>query len=116
MFLPDTNVLSEPRKINPNLGLLSWLKRADEDRLFLSSVSITEIRLGLALMNDGHKKRQLIIWLEQDLMIRFAKRIIVIDKEVALVWRDVMALISTSQTQRTNISFIRRRFLYQTNL
>jgi len=92
MFLLDTNVLSEAVKPTPDLRVLSWLGQMDEDILFLSTISIAEIRRGIALLNEEKKKSKLAAWLEQDLLIRFDKRIIHVDESVALAWGDAMGL------------------------
>ena len=46
-FLLDTNVLSEPTKPQPDIGVLGWLDAADEDRLYVSAVSFAELHLGI---------------------------------------------------------------------
>ena len=46
-FLLDTNVISEPMKAQPNAGVLAWLAKVDEDSVFLSVVTITELRCGV---------------------------------------------------------------------
>ena len=43
----DTNVVSEPLKPRPNSGVLAWLAKADEDSVFISVVTITELRYGV---------------------------------------------------------------------
>jgi len=92
MFLLDTNVLSEAAKPSPNPKVLAWLGAVDEDRLFLSAVSIAEIRHGIALLDDGKKRKQLAVWLEKELLHRFAKKIIPVDESTALAWGDLMGL------------------------
>ena len=46
-FLLDTNVISEPMKARPNAGVLAWLAEVEEDSLFVSVVTITELRYGI---------------------------------------------------------------------
>jgi len=92
MFLLDTNVLSELVKPLPNLKVLAWLEKADEDRLFLSAVSIAEIKRGISLKDKGRKQNSLTAWLENDLLPRFDKRIIPIDESISLVWGDLMGI------------------------
>jgi len=92
MFLLDTNVLSELVKPVPNLKVLTWLEKADEDRLFLSVVSIAEIKHGISLKDKGRKQNSLTAWLENDLLPRFDKHIIPIDQTIALAWGDLMGL------------------------
>ncbi len=58
----------------------------DEERLYLSVITIGEIKSGIEKLNDGHKKSKLLHWLENDLLIRFQGRIISIDTEIMLQW------------------------------
>ncbi len=90
-LLLDTNVLSEPRRAAPNLNVLGWLDAVDEDRAFISVASIAELRRGVALMEDGHRRVALAGWLANDLPARFADRILPIDRAVAEHWGDLMA-------------------------
>nr|WP_210282769.1 type II toxin-antitoxin system VapC family toxin [Rhizobium sp. BK049] len=86
----DTNVLSEVTKPNPDAGVLGWLDGLDEDRSFISVVSVAEIRRGVALMGKGRKRDVLADWLARDLPQRFERRIIPVDEAVALAWGDLM--------------------------
>ncbi len=52
-LLLDTNVLSEVTKPCPDEGVLEWLHALDEDRTFVSIISIAGIRRGVALMDSG---------------------------------------------------------------
>ena len=71
-FLLDTNVLSEARRPEPHRGVLGWLDRLDEDRTFVSVVSLAELRRGVALMDKGRRRDALSAWLAHDLLERFA--------------------------------------------
>jgi predicted nucleic acid-binding protein len=90
-ILLDTNVLSEVTRPAPSARVLDWLHGLDEDRTFISAVSLAEIRRGVALMDSGRKRDALAIWLEQDLPQRFAGRILPVDESVAIGWGDLMA-------------------------
>ena len=90
-FLLDTNVLSEARRPEPDRGVLEWLDRLDEDRAFISVVSLAEIRRGVALMATGRRREMLAAWLARDLPERFAGRILAIDESAAFAWGDLMA-------------------------
>lgn len=91
-LLLDTNVLSEVTKPRPDGRVLEWLDGLDEDRCFMSVVSIAEIRRGVALMDGGRKRDALAEWLAVDLPQRFEQRVIFVDEPVALAWGDLMAL------------------------
>jgi toxin FitB len=82
-FLLDTNVVSEWTKPRPNRGMLSWLAGIDEDQVFLSVVTLTELRYGIERMPAGTRRKQLDEWLHHDLPIRFEGRILPIDELVA---------------------------------
>jgi predicted nucleic acid-binding protein len=91
-LLLDTNVLSEVTRPSPDARVLEWLDGLDEDRSFISVVSIAEIRRGVALMDEGRKREALAEWLAQDLPQRFEQRVLPVDEAVALAWGDLMGL------------------------
>jgi toxin FitB len=82
-FLLDTNVISEPMKARPNAGVLAWLAQIDEDSVFLSVVTITELRYGIERLASGRRRDRLDAWLRKDLISRFAERIFPVDLEIA---------------------------------
>ena len=90
-FLVDTNVVSEWLKPRPEPRVVSWLADVGEDRVFLSVVSLAEIRYGIDAMSAGRRREQLASWLEDDLPARFEGRILNIDQHVALAWGQVRA-------------------------
>lgn len=90
-FLLDTNVLSEGAKPRPNAGVLDWLAAADEDSLFLSVVSLAELRHGLERMAEGARRSALDDWLTGALPDRFAGRVLDIDADVADHWGRIVA-------------------------
>lgn len=91
-LLLDTNVLSEVTRPAPDARVLEWLDGLDEDRSFISVVSIAEIRRGVALMDEGRKREALAEWLARDLPQRFEQRVLSVDEPVALAWGDLMGL------------------------
>jgi hypothetical protein len=82
-FLLDTNVISEPTKQLPNKGVLAWLGEVNEDTVFLSVVTITELRYGIERLAAGRRRRRLDDWLRKELTARFAGRFLPVDHEVA---------------------------------
>ena len=82
-FLLDTNVISETMKPRPNAALLAWLAEADEDRTFLSVITLMELRYGGERMEAGRRRTRLEEWLDHDLPLRFEDRILAIDPRVA---------------------------------
>lgn len=82
-FLLDTNVVSEPTKIKPNSGLLAWLGSVNEERTFISTVTISELRYGIERLPAGARRSRLDEWLSKNLLARFEGRILPVDVEVA---------------------------------
>src|SRR5437660_2687162 len=90
-FLLDTNVVSEWVRARPNPGVVAWLDEVDEDRVFLSVATLAELRSGIARIPTGSRRVRLEDWLGEELPARFEGRILAIDREVALIWGDVVA-------------------------
>lgn len=89
-FLLDTNVLSEVRRPQPDRQVMDWLDQVDEDRVYLSVISIAEIARGVALLDAGRRRDELASWLTHDLPARFESRLLLIDERDALTWGRVM--------------------------
>lgn len=85
-FLLDTNALSEWVKPRPNPGLIGWMESADEDRIFISVVSLAELRYGVERMPAGKRRNRLEQWLQHELPSRFESRILPVDVSVAEAW------------------------------
>jgi toxin FitB len=82
-FLLDTNVISEPMRARPNAGVLAWLAEVDEDSVFLSVVTITELRHGIERLANSKRRDRLDAWLRKDLESRFQGRILPVDLGIA---------------------------------
>lgn len=82
-FLLDTNVVSEWVKPQPNNGLVQWMRSEDEGGLFLSVISIAELRYGIDRMASGKRRGKLGEWLRNELPARFEGRILPVDPLIA---------------------------------
>jgi len=91
-FLLDTNVLSELIKPKPCEKVLRWIEAADESILFLSVLTLGEIRNGIDRLGPGLRRPRLESWLEVDLRSRFHERILPIDEGVADRWGTISAI------------------------
>jgi predicted nucleic acid-binding protein len=85
-FLLDTNCISELIRSRPEPRVLDWLRAADESLLYLSVLTLGEIRNGAAFLPQSKRRTQLEMWLETDLQVRFAGRILGIDGVIADRW------------------------------
>ena len=90
-FLLDTNVVSEWTKPRPDSGVVAWLAEADEDRVFISVITLAELRYGIERMPAGARRNRLETWASNQLPARVEARVLSIDTEVADIWGRVMA-------------------------
>lgn len=91
-WLLDTNVVSEWVKPQPDTGVIRWLAEADEGRVFISVVTLAELRYGIDRMPAGARRRRLEHWLAEDLADRFDGRILGVDAVVSDQWGRFLAL------------------------
>jgi predicted nucleic acid-binding protein len=85
-FLLDTDVLSELVRPRPDSNVLRWIDAADESILFLSVLTLGEIRDGIARLHAGPRRTRLESWLQVDLRARFQGRILPIGEAIADRW------------------------------
>lgn len=85
-FLLDTNVVSELVKPNPDARVVQWVQSTQESLLYLSVLTIGEIRKGISALPAGNKRILLESWLSNDLTLRFTNRILAVDEAVAERW------------------------------
>jgi len=97
-YLFDTNVLSELTAKNPDANVVVWVESIDQENIFLSVVAIGELKKGIEKLPGSRKKKDLISWLENDLLIRFRERIIPLDLPVMLVWGTMVAELEKAGT------------------
>jgi len=85
-FLLDTNCISEVVRLKPDPRVMAWIETAEEASLYLSVLTLGEIRKGLAALPQGKRRSRIETWLEMELQARFAGRILSIDAAVADRW------------------------------
>jgi toxin FitB len=90
-FLLDTNGVSEWVKPMPDPGLVNWLAAVDEDRIYLSVVTLAELRHGVERLADGRRRARLEVWLDQELAERFVGRVLVVNGAIADAWGRLVA-------------------------
>jgi toxin FitB len=88
MFLFDTTAVSELEKPRPNQGLVDWLGGVSWDDVYLSAVTIAEVRLGINRLPNGEKRRRLEAWFDS-LTDQFPDRILPIDFHVAVRFAEI---------------------------
>lgn len=93
-YLLDTNVLSETIRPHPNVNLKKWLEAMPSESLYISVLTLGEIRRGIEKFVDGRRKHHLIVWLEHDLLKWFGKNILPVNLDVAERWGYITAIPS----------------------
>ena len=90
MYLLDTCVISETRNRKPNRKVIDWLSRQEPGALFVSAVTIGEIKNGICQLGETRKARDLSRWLD-DLEREYASRILSVNVTVAECWGEMLA-------------------------
>ena len=86
MIILDTNVVSEPMKPNGALRVQHWLDEQIVESLYLTSISLSELLLGLELLPEGKRKIGLVSALDELLSTLFATRILPFDQQAASLY------------------------------
>lgn len=90
-YILDTNVVSELVTQDPDHHVIQWVDSIDPASLFLSVITIGEIKKGIEKLPDSRRKENLSTWLEQDLLVRFGEHILPIDTFVIMTWGQLIA-------------------------
>jgi toxin FitB len=85
-FLLDTNVPSELTRTRPEQRVIDWLHSTDKDALYLSVITLGEIRKGFTLLRDSNRRSELEKWLQRDVREWFGHRILPVNDAVAERW------------------------------
>lgn len=88
-FLLDTNVISELTKPRPEPRVTSWIRQTAEELLYLSVLTLGEIRKGIIKVAEPAKRVSLESWLDREVVLRFAGRILPIDHRIADRWGQI---------------------------
>jgi predicted nucleic acid-binding protein len=90
-YLVDTNVLSELRNRKPDMQVAAWMAARPHQSLYLSVLSLGEIRKGIESVVDPAFRRILTDWLEVELPNYFVGRLLSIDAQIADRWGRIQA-------------------------
>lgn len=107
-YLLDTNILSNATKPTPSDSLLAWLAEQPDQDLFISSLTLAEIRRGILDKPKGRKRDQLEAWFvgPEGPQSLFYGRILPFDEQAALVWARLMAEGRTAGKPRSDLDMI----------
>lgn len=107
-YLLDTNIISNVTKPAPSRFLLDWMGNQPDEDLFISSLTVGEIRRGILEKPRGRKRDQLDAWFcgPEGPQSLFAGRILPFDDKAALVWARLMSKGSASGKPRSGFEWI----------
>ena len=91
MILIDTNVISELWKAAPNPDVLAWIDAQTVETLYLSAVTVAELRFGLATMPQGKRRTIYQERMEKEVLPTFTGRVLPFDLEASEAYADLMA-------------------------
>jgi tRNA(fMet)-specific endonuclease VapC len=90
-YILDTNVISELVARKPNIKVIAWLEKVDPDNIYLSVITLGEIRKGIEKLPASKRKNTLDSWFKEELLTRFHNRILPLDLPVLLTWGELTA-------------------------
>jgi predicted nucleic acid-binding protein len=90
-WLLDTNVLSELRRLKPDPSVVAFVAAHPLDQLYVSAVTLAELRFGIELLSEGSSRRdELNHWLSHTIRPMFEQRILQVTEDIMFRWRSMV--------------------------
>jgi len=107
-YLLDTNIISNVTKPAPSESLIEWMIAQSDDDLFISSLTVAEIRRGILDMPRGKKRDRLDAWFvgPEGPQSLFTGRVLPFDEQAALVWARLMSEGRAAGRPRSDLDMI----------
>jgi predicted nucleic acid-binding protein len=86
-WLLDTNILSELRRPKPEQKVVAFVAGCPLDQLYISAVTLAEIRFGIELVGEPNRRADLNDWLANKVRPMFGERVLQITEDIMLKWR-----------------------------
>jgi len=102
MYLLDTCVISETRAKRPDAAVIEWISRQMPENLYLSVLSMGEIRNGICMLGNTRKAQALSEWLNE-LKATFGSHVLPVDAAIAECWGETLANCAQSGMTRPAI-------------
>jgi len=108
LYLLDTNIISNITKPVPSEALIAWMANQEDEELFVSSLTVAEIRRGVLEKPAGKKRTQLESWFAgpEGPQALFAGRVLPFDEKAGLVWARLMAEGTATGRPRSALDMI----------
>jgi tRNA(fMet)-specific endonuclease VapC len=90
-YILDTNVISELVTSQPDANVTRWIESVDPQNVYLSVITVGELKKGIEKLPDSRRKTVLEEWLVNDLLVRFQDQLLPIDISVILTWGSLVA-------------------------
>ncbi len=91
MILVDTNVISEPLRMAPEIRVVEWIDAQPIETLYLSAITVAELRFGVASLPSGRRRTGLRDSLETRVLPMFAGRVLPFDLAASHAYGELMA-------------------------
>lgn len=88
MIVLDTNVVSEAVRLTPDRHVLSWLGQQDIRTVFLTAMTVAELRVGAAMMPAGRRRTELTNQLETEILPAFAGRVLSFEEADTVIYAE----------------------------
>ena len=95
-YLLDTCVISELVAKQPNPEVVAFVDSLDSDDIYLSVITIGEIAKCIEKLPKSKRRQELHTWLREDLLVRFDRKIILLDTDVLLEWGILTARLEST--------------------
>lgn len=107
-YLLDTNIISNVTRPVPSEALVAWMAEQPDEDLFISSLTIAEIRRGVLEKPAGKKRHELESWFtgSEGPQALFAGRVLPFDEAAALIWAQLMAAGTAMGRSRSALDMI----------
>ncbi len=91
MIILDTNVISEPLRLTGDPAVLSWLDQQDIETLYLTAVTVAELRFGITALPSGKRRQRLEDEFERRILSLFEGRVLPFDEAVTIAYAEIRA-------------------------
>jgi predicted nucleic acid-binding protein len=107
-YLLDTNIISNATKLLPSEPLINWLAAQADVDLFVSSLTLAEIKRGILIMPSGKTRTALEAWFAGPDGPRalFGGRVLAFDEKAALIWAELMAAGTAKGRPRSALDMV----------
>jgi len=107
-YLLDTNIISNVVKPDPSESLLAWMAAQRDEHLFITSLTLAEIRRGILEKPNGKRRAALDAWFSgpEGPQALFAGRILPFDEKAGIIWAGLMAKGRAAGRPRSGLDMI----------